>query len=750
MRPALRQARSLLSCEPRTALIPAWLCPALVRASDSCSNLHGHAQTLSLPRTFATSGRARQAFPSTDTPARSEPLTQRSLPRACPGCGAPAQVFDKNEAGYYNVDRKVVQAYLRPGLAKVQQATPEDHVYTNALQDASPELLSQLGLADDKSQDTSSEQAPPQDQSTALTPICDRCHNLIHHQSGTPIPHPTIDSIREIMRESPHRRNHVYHVIDAADFPLSLIPNLQAALGIPKLRTQNRRAHHKGWVANDRFADMSFIITRSDLLAPTKERVDAMMPYIRNVLRVALGRPNYKARLGNIRLVSAQRGWWTREVKEEIWDRGAAGWMVGKVNVGKSNLFEAVFPKGRGADYPDLRKYRTRDERVDLLNKPTSMDELVDALTELDREDDSRDFRDIRDHERTQKALHPDPVPDYDNPDKLLPPPQPYTPYPVFPIASSLPGTTASPIRIPFGDRGELIDLPGLPRSTPGLENFVLPTEHDSLIMKHRINSPRYSLKPGQSLILGGGLIRITPQSEDLVFLVYPFVPLHAHVTRTEKAIGYQQQTSERQLPVPSVLAPNVGSQMKSAGTFKLKWDRTRQLAGPVTSTMAGKMRPENLPYRIWSTDILIEGVGWVEISAQTRRPQGWSAPGIVKKDPTYTRNDRSFSEILAKEHKQRHRDIMAHAESEDRDVEDYMQKRPYEDYIGDERDVWQDDYPAVEVFSPLGKYVGARAPMCASLVNGPKVLSSRDRKARPRRSMVTVKRQRKPLDKNK
>ena len=51
-------------------------------------------------------------------------------------------------------------------------------------------------------------------------------------------------------------------------------------------------------------------------------------------------------RLGNVRCVSSRRGWWTRQVKDEISSRGGGGWMVGKVNVGKSSLFGSVFPKG--------------------------------------------------------------------------------------------------------------------------------------------------------------------------------------------------------------------------------------------------------------------------------------------------------------------------------------------------------------------------------------------------------------------
>lgn len=755
MRPALRQARTLLNQDALQTAIPAFLCPALLRSPAPPQRRQAQPA-----QRFSTFGRTQQeapaALPSTETiehqPLRAPPKSrqpERSLPRACPGCGAPTQLIDKKEAGYYNIDRGAVRGYLNWDPSKVQEATQEDDVYSKALKDADPELLKELGVLDEA---TTTEALSPD------TPVCDRCHNLIHHSVGTPIHHPTVESIQQTISESPHRRNHIYHVVDAADFPLSIIPNLQSSLRIPKLRTQNRRAKHKGWVANDRIAEVSFIITRADLLAPKKEQVDTLMPYITDVLRDALGRDNNKARLGNVRLVSAKRGWWTKQVKEDIWERGGAGWMVGKVNVGKSNLFEAVFPKGRGADYQDVRKIRSAAEREAMLNAAQSLEDLTRVQKQLADEDaevERHNRRPTQHIHQPPRALERDPEEEEDeeeDPDALLPPPQPYTPYPVLPIASSLPGTTASPIRIPFGkNRGELVDLPGLARTTPGLETFVQPAHHQDLIMTNRLNAERLSLKPGQSLILGGGLIRITPVTEDLVFLVHPFVPIHAHITRTEKAQAYQTQTSDRQLQVPPILAPDVGSKMNSAGRFALRWDATKKLAGPLTSSVAAKMKPENLPFRIWSADILIEGLGWLEISAQTRRPQGWRPIGMAKKDPNHAQLARA--QRLRDERAAKDRKFAALAETEGpggSEVDDALSRAFATDQgpgprHGDAMAEWEDAYPEVEVFSPLGKFVGARRPMCASTVMGPKSVSSRERVARPRRSMVSVKRQRRP-----
>lgn len=747
MRPALRQTRRLLN--DRHVLhtsIPAFLCPALYRSS--VAHACRRTQDLPTPRRFATYRTLLQeaalatAEDSTTSPDPSKSThspnrIRRPLPRACPGCGAPTQIYDKKEAGYYRLTRNAVARYLEYDPEAQASQNKEEDVYAKALKRLDPSLLEEIGVERDVLGESGElETGAPE------TPVCDRCHDISNHRKGVPIYHPSVEAIQQTIAESPHRRNHIYHVIDAADFPMSLIPTLQTSLRIPKLRTKNRRAKHKGWVANDRIAEVSFIITRSDLLARKKEDVDALMPYIQNVLRDALGRTNRDARLGNVRLVSAKRGWWTKVIKEEIWERGGAGWFVGKVNVGKSNLFEVVFPKGRGADYKDVRKIRSAAEREAMLAAATSIEELATVQKQL-AEEDAEIERQTLNPEGQEKEHQHEPSTDPEDekldesdadldPDALLPPAQPFSLYPVLPLASSLPGTTASPIRIPFGrSRGELIDMPGLARTSPGLETFVLPPSQDDLVMKNRVTANRHVLKPGQSLLLGGGLIRITPTTQDLIFLVHPFVPLAPHVTRNDKASALQEQISDRH--VESILAPGAGPQMRSAGRFKLRWDVTKKLAGALTSPVAAKLRPENLPFRVFGTDILVEGVGWVELSAQVRRPQGWRAPGMVKKDPNAARaaklaaQKKEAEELAAKREAKMRGETWVRPRVEAEDVEDVV------------------EFPEVEVFSPLGKFVGARMPMCASVVLGPKIVSSRERSARPRRSMKSAKAQRKP-----
>lgn len=478
----------------------------------------------------------------------------------------------------------------------------------------------------------------------------------MHHHTGVPIVHPTIEAIENTIEESPHKYNHVYHVLDAADFPMSLISGLQRSLELMPQRSQNRRARHKTHYRG-RAADMSFIITRADLLLSEKKKVDSLMPYLVEVLREALGRRSRDLRLGNVRCVSAKRGWWTKEVKEEIWKRGGGGWMVGKVNVGKSNLFEVVFPKGR-SESMDIQTVRNRARQGTL-----------DVLDDMDTKN-ALEAQQCSKTEGTEQENIPQKDEIFFDEDSLLPPPQPETAYPVMPLVSALPGTTASPIRVPFGNgRGELIDLPGLSRGN--LADYVLEEHRPSLIMKSRIKPEQHVVKPKQSLLLGG-LIRITPVTPDMVFLAYPFVPLEPHLSATEKAIDIQTQSKES--GVRSIAAPGTGESIKSAGIFGLNWDVTKARSGPLTAKDAVGMKAENLPYKVLSTDILIEGVGWVELVAQVR-------------------------------------------------------KRALEDA----RNGAQSDWPEVEIFSPEGKFIGARRPMGAWVRSE---LGKKERTKRPRRSV--------------
>lgn len=417
---------------------------------------------------------------------------------------------------------------------------------------------------------------------------------------------------------------------------------------------------------------MSFIITRSDLLAPRKEQVDALMPYLLGILREALGTSAKNVRLGNVHCVSSKRGWWTKNLKEEIWKRGGGGWMVGKVNVGKSNLFECIFPKGRKEEV----KSKTLQEAAGQVEVDSSTipNEPLQPLPELEV-DPLHTSLPLLELERG-----------YLEEDALLPPAPVEQLFPVMPVVSSMPGTTASPIRLLFGGgKGELIDLPGLSRSN--LEKYVTDEHKSDLVMEHRLKPKQVVLKPGQSLLLGS-LIRITPVTPGVTILAYPFLPLQSHVTSTEKAIEIHMQRQPS--GVPSITKPGTGDKMSSAGTFQLKWDVTKKRAGPLTSPAAVGLNIKVLPFAVLSTDILIEGCGWIELVVQVRK-----------------------RELESLDH-----------------PNDGANNEP--------------TFPAVEVFSPEGKYICSRRPMNAWLLGGQKRVSPRKRTVRPRRSMKGVKKARK------
>jgi hypothetical protein len=462
---------------------------------------------------------------------------------------------------------------------------------------------------------------------------------------------------------------------------MSLIPSLHRLLHLTPQRSLNRRSK-TGKFYHGKKTEVSFIITRSDLLAPLKAQVDSLMPYLVEVLRDALGSFGKDVRLGNVRCVSAKRSWWTKELKEDIWEKGGGGWMVGKVNVGKSQLFESVFPKGRrGISNPDISLSPVSPPGPD--GQDVNIDESNEDATSGDPL-----------HSGSATNLH---LPELETeiPDdfSLLPQAPLEVDYPAMPLVSPLPGTTVSPIRALFGDgKGELIDLPGLSRGD--LELFVKEEHRLSLVMRSRVRPEQQSIKPGQSLLLGG-FIRITPLSSDLVVLAYAFTPISAHLTSTEKAIG--TQIEERESGVQNIAVPGTGPKIASAGTFKLEWDVTRQRSGPITAKDAAGIKPDKLPYRVLSVDILIEGCGWVELVCQVRKR-------LLEPEP-----QRSAS-VLSDEN--------------DSDGETVKEEIPW---------------PEVEVFSPEGRFISSRRPMGAWLLGGEKKPLSQA-KGRPRKSMKGVK----------
>lgn len=704
----LRQALRVGEAAPSTG-VPLYLCPAVAGLSSKLSSISlGATRSISQRRRNHTEALSSHAESNTTTPVPPQPIQKpvRRLPLTCSGCGAFTQTEDPNQLGYVDVSKRRIREWLHPVARRTAPAEgEEDKIVNAALESLDESRLKELGLDPAALLEGHEPESVPINMTPyQKPPVCDRCHDLLHHSTkgGTAkvaMYHPTVESLRETIEESPHKYNHIYHIIDAADFPMSLIPRLNVLLGDIPLRTRNRRSR-AGKFQHDRKTEMSFIITRGDLLGPTKEIVDSMMPYLKDVLRDALGRLGQRVRLGNVRCVSARRDWWTKAVKEDVWNRGGAGWMVGKVNVGKSQLFEAIYPKGRMGDKPQRASVATYPR-----GSPTAGMASDDALAE----------------DENLATL---------NLGNLLPPPRPAENYPDMPIVSSLPGTTASPIRIPFGNgKGELIDLPGLARSD--LELYVKEEHRQSLIMKKRIVPEQVTVKPGSSLLLGGGLIRITPRTPDMIFLMYNFTPLDEHLTSTEKAIAFQNQTHQS-TGLENITLPGVGDKMKHAGTFKLDHDVTKKRAGPLTRKNAIGLSVDKLPFRVLSVDILIEGVGYVEIVAQVRTRtlerilESQNAPRDVERDTIPKEEPKDTSDPFSSMYNMR-RDTAANDRATEPKVQ--LQLQPQESA----------DWPAVDVYSPEGRFVGSRKPINGWLNNKPRELAEHKR-SRPRRSMKGAK----------
>ena len=427
---------------------------------------------------------------------------------------------------------------------------------------------------------------------------------------------------------------------------MSVIPEIYDALAIQEQRSRNRRANTTKYKWGKKLPTVHFIITRSDLLAATKEQVDSKMEYVRNVLSMALGKARDSIRLGNVHMISAKRGWWTKEVKEEIRRHGGGVWVVGKANAGKSSFIEACFPK----DSQNLEKIaelvRRREQEGNMDSSPPSRPAAATAeeAEEVDAE-----------AEEEEEAPFLDP-------EGLLPPAPQEELYPVLPTISSISGTTVSPIRIPFGrGKGEIIDLPGLPR--PSLENYVRDNRKKYLIMTRRLKPKNHNIKHGQSLVLEGGLVRVRLVGpEDAVLSAACFLPFtDGHVTSNIKSI--QMEKGWKKYPKGSMAKQGIGEVIASAGVFDLKWNVTHSnLPTRLAKAIEDHgIKPPPLPYKVMSADLLVEGCGWIELRVQVRtKSSSSSAPDSFPQVEVYTPHGQfigirppleSFNLIIQKRH---------------------------------------------------------------------------------------------------
>lgn len=519
---------------------------------------------------------------------------------------------------------------------------------------------------------------------TPKLPLCERCKSLLHYDKGTPLPaYPDLDTLIDLISESKHEKNHIYHLIDAADFPLSLVPRLKSYLAhyLPLKKARN--------------LSVSYVITRADLLMPKEEQVTSLMTYLKGVLKDALPpgeaiEDHHSSWGGTFRVISIKNAWAIRRVKAEfshmaglklskvekgkVKNREGGIWIVGKVNVGKSRFVGEIVPEGSFTNLERVIETVSgpRASYSAELEAFTGEEKLKEFLKEVEEKEGVNNPETTK--EELAKILEGARI-------KIQNEELDQEEFPlVSPTVSDVPGTTVAPVRVAFrhpgekgkkgGVKGEIIDLPGMERGR--FLDFVRPELRRKVQMEYRVDPKQHVVKPGQSLVLAG-LIMIQPKTRDTDFMMYPYTALPTHVTATEKALEFmnhpdpegcrepvlyqhkpgpstdfvesevkestklgaleggsvlsEPQASEEgfiyrpqelkdkpvSVPLPSTLPHNI----KSAGTFHLSSDVTRLRNPQLLSKTDAEI--ELLPYKIYSTDILLEGIGWVEIVAQIR-----------------------------------------------------------------------------------------------------------------------------------
>jgi hypothetical protein len=150
--------------------------------------------------------------------------------------------------------------------------------------------------------------------------------------------------------------------------------------------------------------------------------------------------------------------------------------------------------------------------------------------------------------------------------------------------------------------------------------------------------------------MLLGGLVMVTPKTPGMIVLANPFTNLPVHIASTEKCIRYLAaedpapaladklyQDAEKikafnsndstAAPVTEFEEERASSEISSlpsayasAGIFTLSDDVTAKRNPMLPSTSLETIA--KLPYKVLATDILLEGLGWVELTAQVRNRQ--------------------------------------------------------------------------------------------------------------------------------
>ncbi|KAJ6260306.1 U3 small nucleolar RNA-associated protein [Drechslerella dactyloides] len=564
-------------------------------------------------------GKIHDYMPTVQVPESSQNPTA-AMPAFCPGCGAKTHSLRENrhDPGYYGPEKQMPSPKQPPFDAKEdgknRMMNKElDAVYQRTLAGLTPEVLEILREANmpDRLKPSESARRTPEERAAIVDTenemwlaaldvetlqaaetaealperpfvLCSRCRNLAHHDKLlSRISDASFQYIAEVISQSPFTRIHIYHVIDAADFPLSLLPNARKNI------LHALRSFPGG---NKKDVTMSYVITRADLLMPTEMQVSGLMTYFRRVLSEQLGPAD--ASLKDLRVVSAKRIWTTERLKDEVRGRKGGVYLLGKTNVGKSRLFEAIFPKkGRATVLSSTKKFERDDSENPM------------AAGKESGEDDWY-------IQNGHKVRYPD-----------------------MPLSHKAPGVTAGPIAIDFAaGRGQLVDLPGMERRGI-LDNVKKDYVSDTTMIRRKVPE-RFVLKTDQTLIVGG-LVTVKllqpedPRRKPIVMEVAMFTDLPGHASKNIKLDGFLNKQVEKSRPFIWT-KPGISEVMESAGVFTLKDDITAQRCETLIDRNPDFMKTTK--FRIWATDILIEGCGWLEVSVQV--PKDAPQPQIEVHSP--------------------------------------------------------------------------------------------------------------------
>ncbi|CUS09537.1 unnamed protein product [Tuber aestivum] len=578
------------------------------------------------------------------------------VPGYCPGCGAPSQRQDPNLPGHYS--RLTRRQRFGDLTIKSQKQHSEENIFHGTLErlrsqsgpeTQSPELREFLAAAPASSPPPTSVNVAPAEAGL----ICGRCRGIRYHHRGSELPaYPTLRTLTNLIQNSPHTRNHIYHLIDAADLPMSLQPELREHL-YKNLPLPLRRG-----------LTISYVVTRADILMASSQQVWSLTTYIKKRIKDALPEDEkIEDVMNRTHIISTRNGWGVGRVKDEIRIRTGGVWIIGGVNVGKSRFVMEMWPEG-GESRPV-----TREEAAE-----------YEILPEDDGGTEVKAGGEGVEREKEEEA--------YDHP---------LYPQYVAPTVSDMPGTTAAPIKIAYrvssrGGRkwGEMIDLPGFERwvsySKNGLLKYVRPELRAAVAMNKRVKGQQYTIKAGQSLILGG-LILITPRISGRggqVVLATPFTNLPAHIASTYKSLKWLEHPEPESVdhlyypapttvPLPESLIPQKPPKrsepstaspppaglplphhhkITSAEDYKGTPPRPQEHLIPpllpphfasagvveITEDVTLRRNPflsmselESLPYIILGRDLLLEGIGWVELNVQMSKNQHFRTDGVVE-----------------------------------------------------------------------------------------------------------------------